>query len=354
MPKRSWSKTYRRADGVLVNLAEEQLSWQNSPRGPDRKLKLRTNTLYQHKSFVVEARVSGDAPYRPSSDSAKHWYFSEWRKAKEMAYSRLRGKLYKGNAALGVTFASLQQSRDMIAHRSNLVASAAEELSSLSRHKRWTKRLASIHLETIFGWQPLLSDIYNATTSVIQKADSVEFVRGAGEAAIDRHENGRDDNFLTAYQHYTGKYRVSMGGQVRITNPNKWLLERAGLANPVAVAWDIVPFSFIVNMFTNVGSLVNRVSDFYGLEFHETFTAYRLDLDIVKSVVHRYPFEGSEFYRIAVIDKYREAGLSAPPISLSFRTPELSWSTAAMAASLMVQQAVPMIRLGARLKERFF
>lgn len=271
--------------------------------------------------------------------------------AHAQAYGRLRGKLYKGNAALGVTAASIQQSRDMIAQRSNLITSAAEELESLSSRKKFTKRMANNHLEVIFGWQPLLQDIYNSAMKVVQLADQYEFVRASGVVQFNDLYKGRNDRQQKAQSRYSGSYRVSMGGQVKVTSPNLWLAERAGLLNPLAVAWDLVPWSHIVNMFTNVGSLVNQISDFSGLTFSESFTARRLDLTTVHHTVYpSRPNQAYELYTVKNVDKDRRVGFSGPPVKLSFRTPELTWSTAAMAASLMVQKAVPMVRLAGKLK----
>ena len=43
--------------------------------------------------------------------------------------------------------------------------------------------------------------------------------------------------------------------------------------------------------------------------------------------------------------KWRDLGNPVAPRKLLFRMPEVSWELAAMAASLMVQQAVPVLRL---------
>lgn len=350
MPTREWRRSYPYDDN-RVDLEIKQLSYANSPRGPDGKLRFRTNPMTSYHSQLVSYQAEGSyhKPGFIGSATHKHlWKFAPLaERAHQIAYGRLRGKLYKGNAALGVTFAQLRQSRDMIEARSNLIASSAEHLSSLASRKKVTRRLANSYLETIFGWQPLINDIHASCMTVIQGADSVEYVRSSGRVLIDVTERGRWDNQVQAQSSYSGFMRVSLGGQVMITNPNKWLLERAGLINPLAVAWDMVPFSFLVNMISNTGSLVNQISDFYGLTFREAFTAYKQPL-MISQQTRRVDGKGSERSLVRNIESQRYFGLYAPDIKLSFRMPEFSWSTAAMAASLAVQQSTKAIRIVSR------
>lgn len=346
-------RNYRRGysfQNSFVSLEEFSLSSGNSPKGPGGKgLQLRTNGLQEHYSKCLGyiSNVPGDQYKGSAQQSMLNDFPTAEYLAHQQAYARVRGQLYKGNAALGVTFASMKQSRDMIASRSRLIESAAAELTTLSSKVKMTKKMADNHLEVIFGWQPLLGDIHAAATSVIQRADAVEFVRASGTQILDVTQRGRWDQQYQELVSRRGTYRVSLGGQVRISNPNLWLAERAGLCNPVAVAWDIVPFSFIANMFSNVGALVNQISDFYGLTFDQTFHARRCEVTKVvdtKRVWWKDGWVQVTYNR----DKDRRTGLSAPPVRLSFRTPELDWGTAAMAASLMVQQAVPAINMLSR------
>ena len=349
MPQRSWRRGYLH-DGSFVTLEEEQPIWSNSPRAPSGKLRLQSNEMSHHKSQCIPFTSTWPGEkYRGSAqpDQLNSFPGAQYL-AHQQAYARLRGQLYKGSAALGVTMASFKQSRDMVRNRSNLIASTAAELSSLSSKSKFTKKMADNYLEVIFGWKPLIADIHAATTSVIQRADSVDFVRATGTVPIHHTVRGRWDKVRHDDIAYRGSYRVSLGGQVRISNPNAWLAERAGLANPLAVAWDLVPWSFLINMFTNVGSLVNQISDFYGLSFSNTFTGRKVMVTQVMSTRQIAAPAWVDTLVALNVDKDRKFGLSAPAPRLSFRTPELSWDTAAMAASLMVQQAVPVMRLMSR------
>lgn len=179
-----------------------------------------------------------------------------------------------------------------------------------------------------------MQDIHNACMTVIQGASQTAWVKGSSSSNFaDRAAfwYGSYGGLTTAR---TAQLRVTRSAGVRVVNPNGWLLERAGLINPVAVAWDLVPWSFVVNMFSNVGGLVNSITDFYGLEFVNSSTTYsaRVQYDA------RYYDDRSQMTSLMVSNaryKYRVGRADAPP-PLIWKVPDLNWGTAAMAASLAV------------------
>lgn len=257
------------------------------------------------------------------------------RSLEEKCYQKVRRKLYKGSAAFGVTLGSMKQSKEMVEERLDTIrtkgASAFARLASVERrrglyHTKTLETAASVHLEIIFGWTPLLADIVAGCTSVIQLSDVHTFISVAQNAT---------GNVRTGNDHYATRSRVAVSTGVRITNPNRWLAERAGLLNPATVAWDLVPWSFVVNMFVNTGQLVQSITDFAGLEFK----------DMMQTTTQQYWCERAVTSGNIVVssgwtgyDKRRKEASLRPPRSLTFRLPDANWDTAAMAASLMIQQ----------------
>lgn len=353
MTSRSYSKPFpRNWDGSQFTAEDYSCSSPNSPK-VNGKLVLRANphTLYKRRSLqnsswgsygglIISnlADVQGYVRSRPSVAAAIS-------QCHTVAYGKLRGKLYKGNASLGVTLASWRESRDMIVKNSHIISSAAEDLTALSSKGRLTKRLADRHLEVIFGWQPLLADIHAAATSVIQGAADVTWVRTSKLLEYTHDDNYDRPGWSTSVDQFRGTVRITYAGRVRIDNPNLWLAERAGLMNPLAVAWDLVPWSFLINMFTNMGSLVNSISDFRGLQFDDFTVTEKHSVGRWTTHTETYPGEGGYSCVSTNVWKNRTLSGPIPPRSLTFRVPNLDWSTAAMAASLMVQQAVKPIRL---------
>jgi hypothetical protein len=134
-----------------------------------------------------------------------------------------------------------------------------------------------------------------------------------------------------------GQARTSYSTKVTIDNPNLWLLNRMGLINPLTVAWDLVPWSFVVNMFVNVNSLLNSVTDTVGLNV--------TDMSITRTckLIHDYSLadkpSGTDRRRssINVYQKRRVLGVPLKP-TVEVKIPELNWELALIASSLVIQK----------------
>ncbi len=79
-----------------------------------------------------------------------------------------------------------------------------------------------------------------------------------------------------ARSNYHGNVSATISSRVRVDNPNLFLASRLGLTNPAAVAWELVPYSFVVDWFVNVGDYLNQFSEFHGVTlinpYHTIYT----------------------------------------------------------------------------------
>ena len=194
-------------------------------------------------------------------------------------------------------------------------------------------------LEGLFGWKPLLSDIHAAATSVIHCAPSREKVSAIGRSFFEHkfnHSNPTSSTHVTKL----GSVSVRHVANCLVENPNKWLAERAGLNNPATVAWDLVPWSFVVNMFANTGAIVQSITYFAGLTFDGQSTTEKSQC----AETRVYTFDRSVHgYSGGTLRAWEQAhgrtvGSPLPPPTLEFRVPEANWELAAIACSLMVQR----------------
>lgn len=270
---------------------------------------------------------------------------SQFAPLEQETYAKLRGKLYKGSAALGVTMASWKQSREMIVDRYRQMSLQSDRFerrahtvikrTRLSKNRRRVNiemsKLGSQYLEMVFGWQPLLTDIHAAVSTVIHSQPDTQRVtaraRGhvSGETVI---QVGR------RWRGFNGSIACTRSATVEISNPNRFLADRAGLLNPAAVAWDLVPWSWVVNLFSNMGTLVNSVTDFAGLSFPSSSITKKANLQ------HTEVYTNSSGTAQGVYHtdyKYTNlGGVGRPPLIL--RVPDVNWGLAAIAASLFFQK----------------
>ena len=255
-------------------------------------------------------------------------------------YAKFRRKLYQGSASLGVTLGSYKQSREMIVRRyQQLDNRASEVLARVATRKFRPKDAASLHLEVVFGWVPLLQDIHSAATTVVQQAPTSEWIKSQSrEVQTSTHLVNWSDPWMPVTITNTSYVYHARGARVTVSNPNAWLAERAGLLNPAAVAWGLVPWSFVVNMFVNTGQLVNSITDFTGLTFEDGYQTQRAHgtSHWVVSPADYYQKGGA----MLLYGRYKETQLGnaveSPP--LVFKLPKVDWELAAIAASLFTQK----------------
>lgn len=312
--------------------------WTNSPRVAG-VLHLQPNAYtYRLRRGLGGRAVSGNYYYLQfAPEGAPLNWASVPDAVKQVAYSKFRGKLYKGNAALGVTLGSYKQSREMIVKRAQQLGSRADAAVARLISDGSQRNVAGIHLEVIFGWMPLLADIVAATATVCQQADFDDAVTARHSGYLVRKITQNAGDRTVTYD-YLIKHSVAYSTLIRISNPNLWLLERAGLLNPLSVVWDLVPWSFVVNMFVNVNQLVNSVTDFAGLTFSGTSVTETSagTIETTETITgFNPPRVGTSLW--GVKNKGRTVGaIPRPP--MVYKVPDANWNLAAMATSLLVQK----------------
>jgi hypothetical protein len=137
------------------------------------------------------------------------------------------------------------------------------------------KAFASNWLEYSFGWKPSLQDVYNALDILAGKPQfRVRFKARAYD--LGRH-------FTSSGVPHTGFYtsaewnyllRCEMGCKVQVVNPTAFLLNQLGLDDPGSLVWERVPFSFLIDWLSTVGTVIASASDFRGLAIVEPYTSY--------------------------------------------------------------------------------
>lgn len=260
------------------------------------------------------------------------------------AYAKLRGKLYKGSSALGVTLASVKQSQAMIVTRFGQLEKRVDRMAArLTKHlgagRLTAREIASVHLEVIFGWVPLLTDIHAATTSVIQLAEPKMWVKASASSTDYKYM----ERVVQGHLHRSRldvEFLEKRATAVSVSNPNRWLAERAGLLNPASIAWDLVPWSFVVNMFVNTAQLVGSLTDFAGLSFTDASTTQFTRAKFAETytpTVTAGSIKGSAVWSGRYVEHNRSGGATARP-PVTWKLPELSFANCALAASLFSQK----------------
>lgn len=193
---------------------------------------------------------------------------------------------------------------------------------------------ANMWLEYHFGWSPLVQDIYNAV-QVLSAVPPSQKVRGRGRSSEPILVRNAPIGATTYIQEdLTYSCRVECGAEMFTSNPNTALANQMGFINPAAVAWELVPFSFLVDWFLPVGDFLNSFTDLLGHSVHYPYTTTK------RSAIGLYRYADGRFITdtwLSAANLGRVLGLP----SYKLRTTPfkgLSLSRGATAISLVIQQ----------------
>lgn len=190
----------------------------------------------------------------------------------------------QSQAALGITAFTVGESLSMIAKRASQLRVGWSRLRRGNfrgflrtfgiRPKR--KHESTIHtrsgeasglwLEYSFGWTPLVQDIYDAS-QVLSEDFPPERLVATAKSQIDYHKPRTNIGAgRWSEERAKGAVSVRIQADAKVTNPNLYLAAKLGLINPLEVAWDVVPFSFVVDWFLPVGQMLRSYSAFAGVD----------------------------------------------------------------------------------------
>lgn len=182
---------------------------------------------------------------------------------------------------LAMAFASRRSTAELLASsaarlakafkqtRQRNFAGAARTLGVRNSVRPGTKSASSGWLQLQFGWAPLMSDIYgayNELTGNYPKDGELCVVRSSTRSA-----SAIDSTFLwgpwgSAYTRAKIKRRVIATRDIKVSYWYKLNAEalhaasRNGLTDPAVVAWDVLPFSFVVDWLLPVGQYLRNLT----------------------------------------------------------------------------------------------
>lgn len=211
-----------------------------------------------------------------------------------------------------------------------------------------SKSFADNWLEFQYGWRPLLSDIY-----------------GACELIADTYYKKRPTVFASKGQHdfpVKGTNNVSV---YELTQPVNWqgtasdtvryvvecveddqlaqLLASTGITNPALLAWEVIPYSFVVDWFVPVGNYLQQLEATRGLRFLRGTVSRRFEVRAIGQLTPTKPSGSLELVSVyGRIDykafyKNRQVLTSWPTPDLPTYKPNLGLTKALNGISLITQ-----------------
>lgn len=93
---------------------------------------------------------------------------------------------------------------------------------------------------------------------------------------------GYEDAIVTRL--YTENYEASITYRFSMKHPNLSGANSLGLVNLQALAWELVPMSFVVDWFVNIGDVLRNMTSFYGKTFLDGTKCLMHETEIISSM----------------------------------------------------------------------
>lgn len=260
--------------------------WTRSPRSSERELVLRSNAVTRTAASVVwhdSYKSQPSALYLVRRNSTQEYrgefgssvYARAYAKVREAAWGDVQASLAVDYAERGATFLMLGQTlgrlvKAVLAVKRGRFGDAARHLAtSEPRGVSVRKAFADNWLAYRLGWTPFMGSV----DSLLQIIDSplsytYRFVRGSSTLPFKKTLKAGGYSYWHDVE-LAGTYRVVIKGKVEVSDPDLARLNQYGLLNPLGVAWELVPFSFMVDRVIKVGDYLGSFTDFVGLSFKD-------------------------------------------------------------------------------------
>lgn len=246
----------------------------------------------------------------PSRGRPSHTYYSptfggDVANAQAQATTTAINNLQSNSASLGADLAEAVRMNDFVAETSGQAAKTildfrrgnwkalADDFGLRGGIGKRTGALSRRWLELIYGIKPLMQSAHDTAGVLFDKSKSVPLIvkaKGSGGSSAD-HEY--DDGGY----HWTEKSTSSVKARIEatVTCPYITSLSQLGIINPASVAWELVPYSFVIDWFVPVGNFLTAWSAMAGMSFHlgSMFTKQRALI-----VGKQYPFAGEFFGQV--------------------------------------------------------
>lgn len=287
------------------------ISSTNSPR-VNGKLKLKSNSMIQLQylrvdpPLAINASASGDEQTVSMVTHTQPLSFCRTLSSAGLpsthddpsyfaAQSRLYNRISNTKVDLSVILGERQQTINLIATNMKRIASLYRSLkrgvNPFRGYRRSRKQDASkLWLEYAYGWTPLVSDVY----ALCQLQDHAPpplhlWGKGAQTLVVDRSTEA-DDHSVSGFpctirvtNHHTKILTTKADAWISVPVSSLKFAQEIGLTNPAMTAWELLPYSFVVDWFLPVGTWLENQNALYGVVVRDACTTRKAVDSVITS-----------------------------------------------------------------------
>lgn len=199
------------------------------------------------------------------------------------------------------------------------------------RRPRNQDEVSARWLEAQYGWLPLMSDMYGIYEDVRKGFFREPRISAKGMATDEGSRSIKlNQQLYTGTSSFTSTHSCFVRLDYVLDSEKLQRAVQKGLTNPLEVAWELVPFSFIVDWFTPIGDFLSSLDADFGVTFkagtYTTYYKFESKGDMTpkpwtSGSGHRYSQGGSIHSYKYNLDIMREKFSSSPTGELYFKNP---------------------------------
>jgi len=255
-------------------------------RGINRVIQDVPYVLHDHWINPIDGKTSNYDLYRTEYISLRHTPFSAspvnpkrvenaYQESIVKALNSLKGQAADMGNNLGELKTTVEALASDVMKAANFIRhmkkgrwrKAADDLGLTLRafnHDRG-KTLANYWLAYSYGWKPLAQSMYDLQSALGEEwRRRTHLIEATGTTMVDGHVEFPYNDFYEQGD-YKAFCRTTL--KASISNRDLYIISKLGLTNPISVAWELVPFSFVVDWFVPVGNTLSALTATMGLEF---------------------------------------------------------------------------------------
>lgn len=198
---------------------------------------------------------------------------TDWARTDDRCMEKIYDQL-RGNSNAAVDFLEGGSTLRMIANvrkvrrefiRSVIGATKSKKYRGLTNGQQRLDYVTSKWLEYRYGWMPLIYSTYDALDTLGRRITGGLFpVTGrSGVKTVEVFKSGSSDSFSDPATTVTRtfSFRTEICAQFRLPEGNQ-LYDWTSL-NPVGIAWELMPLSFVADWFVNVGDTLTMWENYF-------------------------------------------------------------------------------------------